>query len=451
MNSRQHILLATAYKLTQGTCAVQPWIDVLRPVLAITESSVSDCRPYDPTDSNSLLVNANKSLNSLGPAVQRALRFTDESPAAGLPADNLIHYETSKYADFNPDVRLGLAIPELPDVLIIQPRVFKATEYGLELATRGKYLKLIGTIQGNNTRQWAHIVKADDTAEAAINSQTQFLIFKQEGPNGCAVQPWFEVLSHLNKSAPVIKPDESNDCHKNVGVWYTLKTFEMKNPALLSEEDIKYSYSTPAETVLRMLARIGQTHGNTKSELVISPVTVQSANPQDSFPLEFDAFKKCFRLSATMQKNQQTLSPRLIDGDTAGAMSWTTPSSRAQVHREYPVDAETAFVVYKHSIACDKGEHGEAAQLRKAQEEAEKNRRNKREGAEDRPAPEPEPDTDAPPEEVEQAPELQQDDGALTADEVEALLARLARKEAEKRQLRRDQRAARTPSTERYW
>jgi tetratricopeptide (TPR) repeat protein len=89
--------------------------------------------------------------------------------------------------------------------------------------------------------------------------------------------------------------------------------------------------------------------------------------------------------------------------------------------------------------------------LQKAREEAEKNRRNKREGAEDRPAPEPEADTDAPPEEVEQAPELQQDDGALTADEVEALLARLARKEAEKRQLRRDQRAARTPSTERDW
>jgi hypothetical protein len=89
--------------------------------------------------------------------------------------------------------------------------------------------------------------------------------------------------------------------------------------------------------------------------------------------------------------------------------------------------------------------------LRKAQEDAEKNRRNKREGAEDRPAPEPEADPDAPPEEVEQAPELQEDDGTLTADEVEALLARLARKEAEKRQLRREQRAARTPSTERDW
>ncbi|MGA0059478.1 MAG: hypothetical protein ACO4CT_02650 [Planctomycetota bacterium] len=89
--------------------------------------------------------------------------------------------------------------------------------------------------------------------------------------------------------------------------------------------------------------------------------------------------------------------------------------------------------------------------LAQAQAEAEKNRRNKKEGAEDRPAPEPEADTDAPPEEVEQAPELQEDDGTLTADEVEALLARLLRKEAEKRQLRRDQRAARTPSSERDW
>lgn len=90
-------------------------------------------------------------------------------------------------------------------------------------------------------------------------------------------------------------------------------------------------------------------------------------------------------------------------------------------------------------------------ELRRAQEEADKNRRNKREGAEDRPAPEPEADPDAPPEEVEQAPELQEDEGTLTADEVEAMLARLARKEAEKQQLRRAQRAARATNTGRDW
>lgn len=165
--------------------------------------------------------------------------------------------------------------------------------------------------------------------------------------------------------------------------------------------------------------------------------------------VEHEGFRDhVFAVAAWLRAQRAQAEAGLTDPDP-------TAFARAIGHAEDALAGFEAVLVADSSRADAQRNYVRVARmldaLRKAQEEAEKNRRNKREGAEDRPAPEPEPDTDAPPEEVEQAPELQQDDGALTADEVEALLARLARKEAEKLQLRRDRRAARTPSTERDW
>lgn len=68
--------------------------------------------------------------------------------------------------------------------------------------------------------------------------------------------------------------------------------------------------------------------------------------------------------------------------------------------------------------------------------------------AEEQPAPA---EGEGPSEEVEQAPELQTDEGALSAAELERLLAQLAAKEREKQALRRATRAARSSEVERDW
>jgi hypothetical protein len=90
-------------------------------------------------------------------------------------------------------------------------------------------------------------------------------------------------------------------------------------------------------------------------------------------------------------------------------------------------------------------------ELQRQQAEAEAARRNKKQGTAEQPAREPEPDPDAPPEEVEQAAVLQQDDGALTADQLDALVERLGRKEQEKRALRQRQQVVRRTAGERDW
>ena len=70
----------------------------------------------------------------------------------------MVHFVKIPDGPLTKEEAAGAAIETLPQVLIIQvsEEYIYEVPYGFEFSTAGKYMKLFGTIQGDEERQWAH-------------------------------------------------------------------------------------------------------------------------------------------------------------------------------------------------------------------------------------------------------------------------------------------------------